>query len=56
MLLGVMMVLAVAALMYGVSWLNQWADSPLHLSEDRVLAVPAGSSLYRLSLELERMA
>jgi len=45
---------AVAAALYGVSWLNQWAETPMGLSQDQVLQVPQGSSLYRLSNELEQ--
>jgi UPF0755 protein len=46
-------VMAVAASLYGVYFLNQWALKPLSLQQDRVVNVPVGSSLYRLSLELE---
>lgn len=45
--------MAVAASLYGVYFLNQWALKPLSLQQDRVVNVPVGSSLYRLSLELE---
>lgn len=46
---------AAATAFYGFTWLNQWAQTPMHLSQDTVLEVPAGSSLYRLSLELEQL-
>lgn len=40
--------------LFAVSWLNHWAQSPLLLQQDRVLNVPQGSSLYKLSIELEQ--
>lgn len=50
-----MTVLAAGAVLFAVSWLNQWADTPMSLSQNRVLNVPQGSSLYKLSIELEQL-
>lgn len=53
-------VIVLAALGFGVvlsavAWLNQWAQSPMVLQQDQVLEVPTGSSLYRLSIELQQL-
>ena len=41
--------------MFAIGWLNQWAQTPMVLQQDQVLEVPTGSSLYRLSIELEQL-
>ncbi|WP_290579533.1 endolytic transglycosylase MltG [Ketobacter sp.] len=51
----VLAVLACGVVLYAVSWLNQWAEAPMRLQQDQVLNVPPGSSLYRLSIELEQL-
>ncbi|RLU03463.1 MAG: endolytic transglycosylase MltG [Ketobacter sp.] len=45
----------VGAVVFAVTWLNQWGESPMSLQQDQVLEVPTGSSLYRLSIELEQL-
>ncbi len=50
-LLAVAVVIAAFAF---VQYLQSWADSPLPLQQATVLDVPAGSSFYRLSKQLEK--
>ena len=50
-----LVVVAAGAALFAVTWLNQWARSPMSLQPDQVLEVPSGSSLYRLSIELEQL-
>mgnify|MGYP002834450351 FL=1 len=53
-LLVVLLALAAALLAAAATWLQHWADSPMPFTTEQTLEVPAGSSLYRLSQELER--
>jgi len=47
-------VVAAASMFYAVRWLEQWAATPMLQTETVVLQIPQGSSLYRLSMDLER--